>query len=58
MKCQYNTAKSCDGLCNNCAKNIKTDVLWHKIVPATNHLNDDNDYEGAILTRTEMHNDF
>ena len=56
MKCPYNSTKECDGLCNNCMKNVKQDTYtekWYKIVPATNHLRDGNDYEGAILTRDE-----
>lgn len=51
-KCPYNTTKKCDGLCNNCPKNIKTHENNYKIIPATNHWYFP-DYEEAILARQE-----
>lgn len=53
-KCPFRD-RPCDGLCNNCPQNIKHhDYNYSRIVPASNHWNDDNDYEGAILARQEM----
>ena len=57
-KCLFNSAKNCDGLCNNCAKNIKHDEnSKYKIVPAKNHWCE-NDYEEAILINQERNEDF
>lgn len=62
-KCAYNTAKQCDGLCNNCPYDYEMKKMEQmqsgsyiphytsKIYNA--YLNCCNDYEGAILARQE-----
>ena len=51
-RCEFNTARRCDGLCNNCGKNIKPDQFSkYKIVPASPLPFPD--YEGRCLRDSE-----
>ena len=50
--CIANSAKICDGLCNNCIKNYSPDPFYHdKPIPRT--ISYDHDYEELILIRQE-----
>ncbi len=61
-KCKFNKGKKCDGVCNNCPfdyyreiEKVKAEgkyVLNHSFYQCI-RIQDDNDYEGAILARQE-----
>lgn len=61
-KCEYNHARKCDGLCNNCPFDYYREVenlkAAGKYTPDYSRnqcgkIRDDNDYEGAILAKQE-----
>ena len=65
-KCEFNNARECDGLCNNCPfdyhRKIEKLKAAGKYTPdysqsQSRKIRDDNDYEGAILARQELYFD-
>lgn len=61
-KCEFNTARKCDGLCNNCpfdyTRKVEKLKAAGKYTPdysrcPVRKIQDNNDYEGAILARQE-----
>lgn len=62
-KCEYNSAKVCDGLCNNCPRYYFESIELEKklgiyipdytIAKSRQSTDYGNDYEGAILARQE-----
>lgn len=51
-KCPFR-ARVCDGLCNNCPQNIVHSENPTFAPASGRNWNDENDYEGAILTQNE-----